>query len=379
MTTWDWTGLLVIFIAGMLGLRRGLVAGALTIVGIGLGAWIGSRVGPHVLHGGHASSYLPVAALAGAVVCAGFGWLLGSMVGSILRTGLWTTPFLRTIDAAGGFVFGAIAGCALVWVVGTVLLEIPDQPKIHKAARDSRVLQRLYTIAPPVDLLDVLRRIDPFPALTGPVPLVGLPDATVAGNQPVVRAGASVVRVLSTACGLGIEGSGWVAGHDRVITAAHVVAGSTNTKVELPRLGFELPAKVAYFDRKNDLAVLTVGSLPLPPLRYGPPAEGAAVAILGYPRNGPFAAVPGRIGTTLTVAAIDAYGHPVRRTITSLRGPVVQGNSGSPAVDADGVVRSTVFAARPGADAGYGVPTAFVRRALAHSRGPVSTGPCTRP
>jgi hypothetical protein len=379
MTTWDWIALIVVFITGILGLRRGLVAGALTILGICVGAWIGSRIGPHVLHGGHQSSYLPMAALAGAVVCAALGWILGSMVGSMVRAGLWTTPFLRTIDAIGGFIFGAIAGCALVWVAGTVLLEVPNQPRLHNAARDSRVLQRLFTIAPPVDLLDVLRRIDPFPALNGPLPLVGSPDAAVTGNAQVAQAGASVVRVLSTACGLGIQGSGWVAGRGKVITAAHVVAGAKSTKVEFPRLGLELPAKISYFDAKNDLAVLSVASLPLPALRYGGPSEGLAVAILGYPRNGSFQAGPGRLGATVTIGAPDAYGHPVHRTITTLRGPIVQGSSGSPAVDVGGVVRSTVFAARTGSYAGYGVPTAFVRRALAHANGPVSTGHCIQP
>ena len=45
-------------------------------------------------------------------------------------------------------------------------------------------------------------------------------------DTPGVRAAApSIVRVLGTACGLGVEGTGWVAANGLVVTAAHVVAG----------------------------------------------------------------------------------------------------------------------------------------------------------
>jgi S1-C subfamily serine protease len=106
---------------------------------------------------------------------------------------------------------------------------------------------------------------------------------------------------------------------------------------------------------------------------------GASVAILGYPENGPFDAVPARLGETVTVLTEDAYGRrPVRRTVTSLRGLVRHGNSGGPAVDANGAVTSMVFAARVGERGGYAVPTSIVRDALDAAKRPVSTGPCVR-
>ena len=37
--------------------------------------------------------------------------------------------------------------------------------------------------------------------------------------------------MLGTACGLGVEGSGWVAGDGLVVTNAHVVAGQDDTRV----------------------------------------------------------------------------------------------------------------------------------------------------
>jgi hypothetical protein len=41
-----------------------------------------------------------------------------------------------------------------------------------------------------------------------------------------------------------------------------------------------------------------------------------------------------------------------------------------------GQVEATVFAARIGSRAGYGIPASPVRADLAHARGPVSTGKC---
>ena len=75
----------------------------------------------------------------------------------------------------------------------------------------------------------------------------------------------------------------------------------------------------------------------------------------------------------------DAYGRgPVRRSITSLRGPVRQGNSGGPVVDGRGRVVTTVFAATvsDGGRSGFGVPDSVVSDALRSASGPVDTGPC---
>ncbi len=116
------------------------------------------------------------------------------------------------------------------------------------------------------------------------------------------------------------------------------------------------------------------------PLQLADPGEGKAVAILGFPENGPFTATAGRIGQTGPVLTDDAYGRgPIQRRVTTLRGVVRRGNSGGPAVDSAGRVQTTVFAARLGSDSGYGVPAESVRRALAGAkRGEVSTGPCVR-
>ncbi len=141
------------------------------------------------------------------------------------------------------------------------------------------------------------------------------------------------------------------------------------------------------FDVHDDVAVLFVPGLGRRPLTLaGNPTVGEAAAIEGYPLDGPFTAVPGRIGPTQDVSTQNAYGNgPVQRSIESLRGLVRPGNSGGPLVDAAGQVVGTVFASitggtvAPGGD-GLAVPNTIVRKqlAIATSRGrPVSTGPCS--
>jgi S1-C subfamily serine protease len=182
--------------------------------------------------------------------------------------------------------------------------------------------------------------------------------------------------VLGMACGVGVEGTGWVAKTNLIVTAAHVVAGQDDTVVEL-QSGGRFPADVVWFDRRNDVAVLRVRDLGLRPLPLASAKPGTAVAVLGFPENGPFTATPARIGRTATVLAEDAYGTgPVTRRITSLRGRVRHGDSGAPAVDAHGSVQSTIFAARLRAVGGFGVPAEVVRADLAAAGRPVSTGDC---
>jgi S1-C subfamily serine protease len=164
-----------------------------------------------------------------------------------------------------------------------------------------------------------------------------------------------------------------------VVTAAHVVAGETDTVVEQPGSNQRLPAQVFGFDPKNDIAILNVPALAAQPLPLVDPREGAPVAVVGYPGNGPLDSTPARIGKTASVLTDDAYGKgPVTRTITSVGGLIRHGDSGAPAIDAKGEVESTIFAARVGSGnpSGYGVPASVVRKLLASARAPVSSGDC---
>jgi S1-C subfamily serine protease len=363
-------------VAAFIGFRKGLIASALSVAGIVIGAIVGARLAPHLLAEGAESPYTPLVGLAGAAVGAVMLETLGTVSGTMLRRRL-RVGALQTVDTAGGLVLGAAAGFAVVWVVGAVALQLPGQAELRRGAQRSLVLQRLNEFVPPARLMRALARVDPFPTITGPDAPVARPDPKVGGTPGVRHAAPSVLRVLGTACGLGVSGSGWVVEPELVVTAAHVVAGQTDTTVEpaggVPRLS----AQAVYFDRRNDVAVLRVPGLEAEPLSLAAPEPGVAVAILGYPEGGPFTVTPGRIGKTANVLARDTYGRgPVARVITSIRARVRHGNSGGPAVDARGRVQSTVFAARPGGEVGYGVPPSIVGQAVARASAPVSTGAC---
>jgi S1-C subfamily serine protease len=303
--------------------------------------------------------------------------VVGSTLGARIR-GRERAPGVHALDSAGGVLAGAVIGLAVVWVLGAMALQLPGQVDLRRAVQRSLVLQRLNSIVPPRQLLNALARIDPFPSFAGPPVPTEPPDPRVL-SQPGVRAAApSVVRVLGTACGLGVEGSGWVVRRGLVVTAAHVVAGEDDTTV-VPLHGGSLSAQAVAFDPHDDVAILRVPGLDAAPLRLVDPRPGAPVAIVGYPLNGPLAASAGRIGTTATVLAQDAYGRgPTRRVVTSLSGSIEHGDSGGPAVDASGAVQAAVFAARASGDGGYGVPASIVREDLAAAGGgPVSTGSCS--
>jgi S1-C subfamily serine protease len=192
-----------------------------------------------------------------------------------------------------------------------------------------------------------------------------------------------VVKILGTACGLGVQGSGWVAGTGVIVTNAHVVAGQDDSVVQVRGEGPKFDTDPIWFDPRNDLAILRVPGLTgVPALRLNEAAEpGTPAAILGFPENGPFDVQPGRLGDTATVITQDAYGEgPVRRRITVLRGLVRSGNSGGPLVDGAGRVVTTIFAASlaSGSRTGFGVPDTVVGDALARAAAPVDTGPCAR-
>jgi uncharacterized membrane protein required for colicin V production len=376
VTRVDWFALGFVALMALYGLRKGLIASAFSAAGVIGGAIVGARLAPHLLSGGSRSPYTPVAALGGAIVLAILLEAVGSLAGTTLRSGLRLPP-LRALDSAGGFVLGAASGLAIVWVLGAAALLLPGQTSLRHSAQQSLVVRRLDAIAPPRRLLEALARVDPFPSIAGPIAGVAPPDPRLLAASGVRAAAPSVVRVVGTACGLSIEGSGWVARPGLVVTAAHVVAGEHDTAVQVFGTGSPLRATPVAFDARNDVAVLRVPGLGAKPLRLVDPQQGAAVVILGYPGDGPFDAKPGRIGRTVAVLSQDAYGHgPVSRSITSVRGEVRHGDSGGPAVDASGRVQTTIFAARVGSTGGYGVPPAAIRDALNSARGPVLTGQC---
>lgn len=381
MTRLDWIIVAFAALLALFGFRRGFIVAVLSFCGFALGSFIGTRLGPLLVPRGSASQYAPAfgligALLAGAILATGF-----EGVGLRLRRVL-VLPGLGLLDGALGAMLSAALGLAIAWILAAVVLQSTSTPQLRADIQHSAILSELNQLLPPTGpILHVLASLDPLPSIAGPLPGVSAPPPAIAHNPGVLAASRSVVRVLGTACGLAIEGSGWVAGPGVVVTNAHVVAGEHDTTVEVGGHEPEMSAYPIAFDPADDIAILRVPGLSLPSLRLAAsPSSGRAGAILGYPENGPFDVQPGRIGTTQKIITDDAYGRgPVARLLTPLRGLVRPGNSGGPLVGRDGSVLTTVFASTTGGGprGGYGVANATVAQVLAGAGRMVGTGECS--
>ena len=367
----DWIAVVVIGLAAISGFRRGLLTGALSLAGLVAGALVGARFAPEIVGG--ASPYVPLVALGGAAIGGMLGQMAGAFIGRSARGLISILPPLRWLDSAGGSALGLCTGLAICWVVGATLLYLPGQTEGRRLAQESRVVSALTEALPPASVMDAVERIDPFAAIVGPAAGVDPPDPAILQVAAVRAARPSVVRITGFACGLGVEGSGWIVGKELVATNAHVVAGIDRPEVDR-RDDHGFQARVVSFDADNDVAILRVPGLQGTPLVMADPERGQPAALLGFPGNGPFRITPVRMGRAAKVGLRDAYGRfRLGRTVIALRGNVEAGNSGGPVVDSAGRVIATIFGAREGSDDGYAVPNGKVANAVANAGPPLET------
>lgn len=381
MTPIDWIIIGVCLLVAMYGYAQGFIVGALSLAGFALGAFLGTRLAPLVLSKGAHSPYAPLFGLAGALVVGVILAIILEGFGVAVRRRL-RLPGFAVVDGVLGAVLTACVALGVAWIAGAAALQAPGASTLRRDIQRSLILRNLNAILPPTGpILNALSRLDPIPEIHGPQPDVAPPRSGILRDPGVKRARKSVVRVLGTACGLNVEGTGWVAATGIVVTNAHVVAGESDTTVEAGGAPPQLGAQAISFDPTNDVAVLRVPGLQRSALDLARnPTRGEPGAVLGYPQNGPFRAAAARLGGTQTFSSQDAYGRgPISRSITTFRGRVRSGNSGGPVVDGTGRVMTTVFASTVGGErGGYGVPNRVVRRALAQAKRPVSTGACAR-
>ena len=371
---------LIVVVAVLRGARTGFLAGVFSLVGVVVGVSAGSRIAPALMPEGENSIYGAGITLGSILAFAVLGEVIARTIGGSIRNRL-SSPTSETLDGFGGAVLGFALSLVLVWAVGVFALKSPPLGELHPVVRDSRILQALDERMPSDLLTRAVADLEPLPQIRGPEPEVSAPEGSIVEDPDVQAASASTLRVRGIACGYGVEGSGWVAGRNLVVTNAHVVAGETETHVLVGGTGRRLPAKVVVFDEKNDIAVLRVNGLGLTPLHLAAPKPGNEVAVIGYPENGPLDIEPARTDTTQRVISSDAYDSgPVERVVTSFRVYVRPGNSGGPAVNEYGRVVSTIFASSSDSNnSGYGIPSRIVYRHLrvaAERATPVSTEGC---
>jgi S1-C subfamily serine protease len=369
-----------VLLAVLRGASTGFLAGVFSLVGVVVGASVGSRIA-HSFTPDEGNPFLGIGAtLISVVAFAVLGEVLARIVGGSLRNRL-PNPASTALDNVGGAALGLALSLVLVWAVGTFALQSAPLAGFRPAVEESKILRALDERMPSGMLTRAVAQLEPLPEFQGPQPNVAAPERDIVADPDVRAAARRTVRVTGVACGYGVEGSGWVAAGNLVVTNAHVVAGEAVTRVQPRGVGRSLRARVVLFDAKNDIAILRVRGLAIPPLPLAAPQPGETAAVIGFPQNGPLDIRPARTGETEPVVSGDAYNEgPVERTVTAFRVFVRPGNSGGPAVNSEGAVVSTIFASRAdSSNAGFGIPSQLVRHHLQAAAGrtdPVSTGGC---
>src|SRR3954469_1217013 len=127
MTAIDWIIIAFVLLMALWGWAQGLIVGALSLLGFGAGAFLGSRLGPLLLQDGSHSPYAPLTALMGALVIGGVLASLFEILGFRVRhllAGRLGEP-LRLVDGIGGAGLLAFVGLGIAWVAGAVALQTP--------------------------------------------------------------------------------------------------------------------------------------------------------------------------------------------------------------------------------------------------------------
>ncbi|GIG85204.1 serine protease [Plantactinospora endophytica] len=348
--------ILLMLLFAISGYRQGFVIGLLSFTGFFGGALIGLQVGPLLAQQFSSNSTRVVVALVSIFGLAVLGQALAGWLGSHLRHAI-TSQAGRTADDVGGAVVSLLAVLLVAWLVA-VPLASSSLPWLASAVRNSALLTVVDRVLPPEaqalsralrDTVDTNGFPDVFGGLAPTRSReVASPDPALAGSQVVVNGRRSVVKVLGNApsCQRRIEGSGFVYAEDRVMTNAHVVAGTRSVSVEVN--GDRHNARVVVYDPDRDLAVLYVPNLSAPVMRFatGEAAIEDDAIVLGFPLDGPYNAQPARIRDVGEIAGPDIYeSGRVNREIYTIRGLVRSGNSGGPLVAPDGQVLGVIFAA----------------------------------
>ncbi|MEH0969818.1 MarP family serine protease [Micromonospora sp. CPCC 205546] len=392
MSAVDLVLLLLMLVFAISGYRQGFVIGVLSFSGFFLGALVGLQLGPllaqQFVESGTRVLISLVAIFGLAVVGQAFaGWL-----GSHLRKTI-TSDVGKRVDDVGGAFVSIFAVLLVAWLVA-VPLGSSSLPWLASSVRNSALLTVVDRVLPDEAqrLSTALRdTVDTngFPDVFGDLAptrarQVSPPDPALAGSQVVVNSQRSVVKVLGSApsCSRRIEGSGFVYADDRVMTNAHVVAGTRSTVVELN--GDRYDSKVVVYDPDRDLAVLHVPGLPGPSMRFaaGNAGSGADAIVLGFPLDGPYNAQSARIRDVDRITGPDIYSAGnVTREVYTIRALVQSGNSGGPLVSSNGLVLGVIFAAAADdPNTGFAVTAAEARPvalAGAERTRAVGTGGCT--
>lgn len=390
----DWVLIALVLAFAVIGWVQGFVVGLLSLVGLVGGAVAGLIFAPRLLAPLEPGLGTALLAILLVVLAAAVGQWALSWVGETVREKLGGDS-ARRIDGVAGALLGSTSVLVVAWLIGTAVASA-TVPWLSSASRESSVLAAVDGAIPfsPDRLRDPLREVvdsGGFPEVVAPfveevVVEVDEPDPGTDRSPEVRAALASVVKVLGRAdqCSSQLEGTGVVVSEGRVLTNAHVVAGTSRVVVQA---GSESPvvATVVFMDADADVAVLDAPELGAPRLPIDgetTPAQGDPAVFAGYPNGGGLDTESARIRSSNQLLGLDIYGRDeVLRDVLAFRGDVQPGNSGGPLLTPQGQMIGLVFAASlTDLETGYALAPSELEPALAvasaESVTSVPTGAC---
>lgn len=392
----NWVDVLVVLLAllaAVSGARQGVVVALPAFLGVLAGAVLGIRLAPYVVDLFEHPAAKVAFAVATVVFLVALGETFGVWVGRTIKERI-SSPHLHGVDNALGAVVQGIVVFVVAWLIALPLTSVSGLPGLASAINKSIVLGKVDEVMPteaqrlPKDLRKLLDASG-FPSFENPFqrtpsPQVAPPDRGLQAAATVRQVRPSVLKVRGDApsCSRALEGSGFVISPQRVMTNAHVVAGTSRVAVETAN-GL-LPGRVVYFDPSSDVAILAVPDLTAPVLRFAPldGQGGDSAIVLGYPLDGPYTATAARIRQRINLRGPDIYdSRTVTRDVFTVRGSVRSGNSGGPMIDPSGRVLGVVFGASvQDPDTGFTLTADEVApevREAPNMVAEVGTGPCT--
>ena len=360
----SWVDVVVVILALLAaasGWRHGVAVALLSFVGVLTGAVLGLRLAPLLAAQVESQQAKVLLGIGAVVLLVALGEATGVYLGRFIRDRIRREGTLK-VDSALGACVQAVAVVVAAWLIALPLAST-NLAGLTSGLRDSRVLAGVDGVMPDVarQLPAELRQIlddSGFPDVVSPfsrtpVAAVGPPDSELARSPVVSEVQGRVLKVRgrATSCRRALEGTGFVVAPQRVMTNAHVVAGTSSTAVEVTTASGRtrnLDATVIFYDPEVDVAVLDVPELEEEPLQFSPdPARvGDDTIILGYPLDGPYTITPGKVRERIRLRGPDIYEQgSVVRDVYTVRAVVRSGNSGGPMITPDGRVVGVVFGA----------------------------------
>ena len=357
----NWVDLLVLglaAIAAVSGARQGMVVALPAFVGVLVGLILGTQIAPLLVSQFENVVTKVVFAVGVVVLLVALGETIGVYIGRTIKARVNASPLRGADNALGAIVQGFVV-FIVAWMIALPLTSVVGLPDLTPSLKQSVILGKVDQTMPQAarvlsgdlqKLFDVSgfpQAMDPFNRT--PLKEVEPPNSQLADSPVAKRLQASVLKVRGRApsCSRALEGTGFVIAPERVMTNAHVVAGTNEVTVEVGRGQFD--ATVVSYDPRTDIAVLAVPDLEATPLQFRSdevqPGEDGIV--LGYPLDGPYKSSPARVRERIPLLrGPDIYdAQTVTRDVYTVRAEVRSGNSGGPLVDPNGRVMGVVFGA----------------------------------